>query len=65
MAADATRVVDDLGPLNRAVLWLFKHAKLRQIDFFGESELYHAKKKRKHCRARGDFLFSSGEGISG
>jgi hypothetical protein len=25
MAANATRVIDDLGPLNRAVLWLLEH----------------------------------------
>ena len=47
VAANAARLIDDLGPLYRPVLWFFEHES--SVIGIGESELYHAKKKRKHC----------------
>ena len=40
MTADATRVIDDLGPLHRLVLRLFVHQ--LGFGFRDERELYHA-----------------------
>jgi hypothetical protein len=58
VTADATRVVNDLGPLHRLVLWRFEHH-LGSSDFADEGELYHAGKKN----GRG-FTLMSGRGIN-
>jgi hypothetical protein len=53
MAADATSLVDDLGPLYRAAFWFFEHGS-SSSGILGESELYHAKKERKPAHLSGD-----------
>ena len=45
MAANATGVVNNLGPLHLAVLWFFEHE--RSSRDFVESELYHAEAEEK------------------
>jgi hypothetical protein len=57
MTTNASRLVDDLGPLHRPALWLFNHGIFANYWLhgqtriglgFGESELYHATNERKH-----------------